>query len=43
MRSMIAMGVIVKKGYGSAADVESLDKGKYYVSYDNKTSTVYVR
>jgi len=36
-------GVIVKKGFGASADVESLEKGKYFVSYDNKTSTVYVR
>ncbi len=36
-------GVIVKKGFGAKADVESLEKGKYYVSYDNKTSTIYVR
>lgn len=36
-------GVIVKKGFGADANVESLEKGKYYVSYDNKTKTVYIR
>lgn len=36
-------GSIVKKGYGGTADVQSLEKGKYYVSYDNKTEEVQIR
>jgi len=36
-------GSIVKKGYGGSADVANLEKGKYYVSYDNKTEEVYIK
>ncbi len=33
-------GTIVKKGYGSSAKIDNLEKGTYYVSYDNQTKTV---
>lgn len=33
-------GTIVKKGYGSSADIDSFEKGTYYISYDNSTKTV---
>lgn len=33
-------GTIVKRGYGQSADIKTLDKGTYYVSFDNKTEKV---
>jgi len=33
-------GTIVKKGYGQRADIANLDKGTYYLSFDNKTEQV---
>lgn len=33
-------GVLVKRGYGQTADIKTLDKGTYYVSFDNKTEQV---
>lgn len=33
-------GTIVKKGFGSSADISGLEKGTYYLSFDNKTETV---
>lgn len=33
-------GTIVKKGYGQSAKIDNLDKGTYYLSFDNKTETV---
>lgn len=33
-------GIIVKKGYGSSADIKGFEKGTYYVSFDNSTKTV---
>jgi len=33
-------GTIVKKGFGQSADITSLEKGTYYVSFDNMTETV---
>lgn len=33
-------GTIVKKGYGSSAKIDNLEKGTYYVSFDNQTKTV---
>lgn len=33
-------GLIVKKGYGSKVDMSGLDKGAYFVNYDNKTTSV---
>ncbi len=36
-------GTIVKKGYGSSVKVDNLEKGTYYVSYDNETKTIQLR
>ena len=36
-------GSIVKKGFGQTANVENLEKGTYYLSFDNKTETVQIR
>ncbi|MBL4709899.1 MAG: hypothetical protein JKY48_15815 [Flavobacteriales bacterium] len=33
-------GTIVKRGYGQTADINTLEKGTYYVSFDNATQTV---
>jgi hypothetical protein len=33
-------GTIVKRGYGQTADITTLEKGTYYISFDNKTETV---
>lgn len=33
-------GTIVKRGYGSSANIDNLEKGTYYVSFDNETKTV---
>lgn len=33
-------GSIVKRGFGSSANIENLEKGTYYLSFDNKTETV---
>lgn len=33
-------GTIVKKGYGQSADIKTLEKGVYYVSFDNDTKEV---
>ncbi len=33
-------GSIVKRGYGSSADISGLGKGTFYVSFDNSTKTV---
>ena len=33
-------GTIVKKGYGKEVEIDNLDKGTYYLSFDNKTETV---
>lgn len=33
-------GTIVKKGYGQSADISTLEKGTYYLSFDNTTKTV---
>jgi len=33
-------GTIVKRGYGQSADISTLEKGLYYVSYDNNTKEV---
>ena len=33
-------GKIVKKGYGSSAEIKGFEKGTYYVSFDNDTKTV---
>ena len=33
-------GTIVKKGFGESADIQNLEKGTYYVSFDNDTKTV---
>lgn len=36
-------GSIVKRGFGQTANVENLEKGTYYLSYDNTTETVQIR
>lgn len=36
-------GTIVKKGYGSSVNVDNLEKGQYYVSFDNTTKDVTIR
>lgn len=33
-------GNIVKRGYGQSADINTFEKGTYYVSFDNETKTV---
>lgn len=33
-------GTVVKRGFGSSANIENLEKGTYHVSFDNKTETV---
>lgn len=33
-------GTIVKRGYGQSADIKTLEKGTYYVSFDNSTEEV---
>lgn len=33
-------GLLVKKGYGSKVDLTSLDKGDYFINYDNKTGQI---
>jgi len=33
-------GTIVKRGFGQTANIENLEKGTYYLSYDNKTTEV---
>ena len=33
-------GTVVKRGFGQSADIKTLEKGTYYVSYDNKTKQV---
>jgi|TARA_R110002050_G_scaffold178948_1_gene312190 hypothetical protein len=36
-------GNIVKRGFGSKANISTLEKGIYYLSYDNKTETITIR
>ncbi len=36
-------GNIVKRGFGGKADISTLNKGKYYLSYDNKTETISIK
>ena len=36
-------GNIVKRGYGTKADISSLAKGLYYISYDDKTKDIQIR
>lgn len=36
-------GNIVKRGFGDKANVTSLEKGTYYLSYDNKTETIAIK
>tara|TARA_R110002049_G_scaffold304001_2_gene498813 strand:+ start:10150 stop:10953 length:804 start_codon:yes stop_codon:yes gene_type:complete len=36
-------GNIVKQGFGKKANVSTLEKGTYYLSYDNKTETIAIR
>jgi hypothetical protein len=36
-------GNIVKRGFGQKANVTTLEKGTYYLSYDNKTETIAIR
>lgn len=33
-------GTIVKRGFGRSADISTLEKGTYYISFDNDTKTV---
>ena len=33
-------GTVVKRGFGQSADINTLEKGTYYVSFDNVTETV---
>lgn len=33
-------GTIVKRGFGNVVDVSTLEKGTYYLSFDNQTETV---
>lgn len=36
-------GTIVKRGFGSSVKVDNLEKGTYYVSYDNDTKTIQLK
>lgn len=36
-------GTIVKKGFGSSVNVENLEKGLYYVSFDNTTKDISIK
>ncbi len=36
-------GTIVKKGFGSTVNVENLEKGLYYVSFDNTTKDISIK
>ncbi len=36
-------GNIVKKGYGNSVDVSNLNKGIYYINYDNSTGETFVK
>ena len=36
-------GTIVKKGYGNSVNIANLEKGLYYVSYDNTTKDITIK
>ena len=36
-------GNIVKRGFGGKANIQTLEKGTYYLSYDNKTETIAIK
>lgn len=36
-------GNIVKRGFGQKANIQTLEKGTYYLSYDNKTETIAIK
>lgn len=36
-------GSIVKRGFGGKANIQTLEKGTYYLSYDNKTETIAIK
>ena len=36
-----AFGVLIKKGVGKKIEFTTLDKGEYWISYDNKVERVF--
>ena len=36
-------GSLVRKGFGKEVDVQSLNRGIYYVSYDSKTEQIEIK